>query len=188
MPTPAAPREHVRYVRFEHATEVFRGIAFGPFSYIADAKKRLVGDDLAELEELTQWFEEHLDEPLRMVPFRYVGKRRARRRNHEPVARCWFREDATPHIEKARALVAVLERAAIPFVERWSDRLPGKLCAEDDVQIAVIPHRDAEYREIGPHNDEVGDDESNAAERRPAVEPSTTARAPHAPFSGGGRS
>ncbi len=76
------------------------------------------------------------------TPFRDVGEKRARRRKHEGLAVCWFREDAIEHIAKARLLVEMLARADIPFVERWSDRLPGKLCAEDDVQVAVVPFRD----------------------------------------------
>jgi hypothetical protein len=47
------------------------------------------------------------------------------------------------HIARARELVTILARAGFDFVERWSDRLPGKLCAEDGKQIAVVPYRDA---------------------------------------------
>ncbi|MBL8613023.1 MAG: hypothetical protein JNL38_37125 [Myxococcales bacterium] len=141
--TPTARREELRYVRFEHASEVVLGVRYGPFSYLSDAREVLVGDDEAALEELVSWFDEHLDEPSRMVPFRDVGERRARRRKREALGQCWFREDAAAHIAKARALVAVLERAGIPFVERWSRRLPGKLCSEDGVQVVVVPYRDA---------------------------------------------
>lgn len=131
-------------MRFEHVTEAIRGITFGPFSYISGARELLVGSDLAELNQLVQWFEDNLDEPDRMVPFREVGKRRARRRRHERVAQCWFREDADAHIARARELVAVLGRAGFDFVERWSEGVPGKLCAADDLQIAVVPYRDTE--------------------------------------------
>ncbi len=51
--------------------------------------------------------------------------------------------DSNPSSE-ARALVALLALAGFEFVERWSDRLPGKLCAEDGVQIAVVPFRDSD--------------------------------------------
>jgi hypothetical protein len=142
MQMPVAPREKVRYVRFEHASEGFHGMAFGPFSYIAHARDVLVGAELAQLEEIVTWFVRNLDEPARMVPFRDVGERRARRRRRQATAQCWFREDAREHIGRARELVAVLERAGFAFVERWSDRLPGKLCAEDGVQVAVVRYRD----------------------------------------------
>ena len=78
-----------------------------------------------------------------MVPFRDIGEKRARRRKHESLAVCWFREDASEHIAKARLLVEVLARADIRFVERWSDRIPGVLCSEDEAQVAVVPFRDS---------------------------------------------
>lgn len=149
VPAPKPRRDLLRYVRFEHATERVQGVAFGPFSYVADARELLRGDDLAELNGVMTWFCDHLEEPGRMVPFRDVGEKRARRRKHESLALCWFREDATEHIAKARLLVEVLARADIPFVERWSDRLPGKLCAEDHVQVAVVPFHDSAREEEG---------------------------------------
>ena len=94
------------------------------------------------LHTLMASFEEHLDQPARMVPFRDVGTRRARRRKREAMARCWFREDADEHVARARELVSLLSRASVPMVERRSDRVPGKLCAEDRVQIAVVGYRD----------------------------------------------
>jgi len=142
MVTPSARREELRYVRFEHASEVISGVRYGPFSYVSDARQILSGDDLEALEALVAWFEEHLDAPASMVPFRDVGERRARRRAREAMGQCWFREDATAHILRARQLVTLLERADIVFVERWSRRLPGKLCSEDGVQVVVVPYRD----------------------------------------------
>jgi hypothetical protein len=144
VPTPTPQRDELRYVRFEHASEIIRGVAFGPFSYVRDSRELLVGKDLVELEDLMQWFNDNLEQPERMVPFRDVGERRARRRKREAMAQCWFREDAEAHIARALELVAILGRAGFEFVERWSDRLPGKLCAEDGIQIAVVPFRDTE--------------------------------------------
>jgi hypothetical protein len=68
------------------------------------------------LDDVTRWFNDNLEEPKRMVPFCDVGERRARRREHEAMAQCWFREDAGAHIAKARDLVAIL---------RSSGRRPG---------------------------------------------------------------
>jgi hypothetical protein len=122
VPPPTPQREQRRYVRFEHATEVVRGVVYGPFSYVADARDVLAAEDRAELDEVMRWFDDNLEEPARMVPFRDVGDRRARRRRHEAVAQCWFREDAVAHIARARELVTILERAGFEFVDRWSDR------------------------------------------------------------------
>lgn len=144
VPAPTPQREELRYVRFEHATEIIRGVTYGPFSYVDEARDILVGGDRAELDGVMEWFDVNLEEPERMVPFRDVGERRARRRKREAMAQCWFREDAEAHIARARELVAILMRAGFEFVERWSDRLPGKLCAADGVQIAVVPYRDTD--------------------------------------------
>lgn len=149
MPAPTPQREELRYVRFEHATETIRGVTYGPFSYVDEARDILVGGDRAELDDVVQWFRDNLEEPERMVPFRDVDERRARRRKREAMAQCWFREDAGAHIARARELVVILRRAGFEFVERWSDRLPGKLCAADGVQIAVVPFRDTENNEGG---------------------------------------
>lgn len=146
IPEPAPARESLRYVRFEHATEVIEGLAFGLFSYVDDAREQLGASDRAELDAVMAWFNAHLEEPTRMVPFRDVGARRARRRQSEPMAQCWFREDAEAHITKARELVALLGRAGIEMAERWSDRLPGKLCASDSAQVAVVLFRDTRHR------------------------------------------
>lgn len=140
VPSPA--RTPTRYVRFEHAHEVIDGIHFGPFSYLSDARERLEANDLAELDTIVAWFDDHLDVPERMVPFRDVGPYRARRKHQEPSAVCWFREDAVEHITQARKLVALLGRADLAFVELWSDRVPGTVCSEDEAQVAVVVYRD----------------------------------------------
>lgn len=51
----------------------------------------------------------------------------------------------------------MLARVDIHFVENWSERLPGVLCAEDDAPVAVLPFRD-----------EVTDDERQRQFRTPA--------------------
>jgi hypothetical protein len=40
-------------------------------------------------------------------------------------------------------VAAIVRTAGIPIIERSVSRLPGKLCSEDDVQIAVQAYRDA---------------------------------------------
>lgn len=93
-----------------------------------------------------EWFEEHLEAPSRMVPFRPVGRRAYRYRRYrwmETTAICWFRDEAAEHVVRARRVAAIVRSAGIPIVERCRTRIPGKLCSEDDVQIAVQPYRDA---------------------------------------------
>jgi hypothetical protein len=131
-------RPDARYIRFEHPSE-----RFGVFSYVSDARKEVGREDRAELKVLMDWFNEHLDAPYRMVPFRPVGRRAHRFRWTETTAICWFREEAFEHLLRARRLAAIVRSAGIPIVERSVTRIPGKLCSEDAVQIAVEAYRDA---------------------------------------------
>jgi hypothetical protein len=135
---PIPPRRpDAKYVRFEHVSE-----RFGVFSYVSDARDQIGDEDRAELKALMDWFNENLDAPSRMVPFRPVGRRGHRYRWTETTAICWFREEASEHVTRARRLAAIVRSAGIPIVERCVTRIPGKLCSEDDVQIAVEAYRD----------------------------------------------
>jgi hypothetical protein len=131
---PTPQREEPRYVRFEYATETIRDVTYGPFSHVDDARDILVGCDLTALDDVMQWFNDNLEEPERMVPFRDVGERRARRRKRETMAQCWFRDDAEAHITRARELVASLLRAGFEFVERWARRRKEDPCHHIDIQ------------------------------------------------------
>jgi hypothetical protein len=127
-----------RYVRFEHSSE-----RFGVFSYLSDARKQLDEELRVELRALMDWFNEHLEAPSRMVPFRPVGKRAHRYRWAETTAICWFREEAAEHITRARRVAEIVRSAGIPIIERSVKRIPGKICSEDEFQIAVEAFRDA---------------------------------------------
>jgi hypothetical protein len=131
-------RPDAKYIRFEHRSE-----RFGVFSYLSDARKEIDAEAKAELRGLMDWFNEHLDEPSRMVPFRPVGRRAHRYRWAETTAVCWFREEAREHVTKARRVAAIVRSAGIPIIERCVTRIPGKLCSEDAFQIAVEAYRDA---------------------------------------------
>ena len=64
--TPTARREELRYVRFEHASEVVLGVRYGPFSYLSDAREVLVagGDVIAGDDEQVRRVVAGLDESL----------------------------------------------------------------------------------------------------------------------------
>jgi hypothetical protein len=96
----------------------------------------------AELKTLMAWFNVHVEAPSRMIPFRPVG-RAHRYKWTETTAICWFRVEAQEHVTRARRLAAIVRSAGIPIVERAITRIPGKLCSEDDFQIAVESYRDA---------------------------------------------
>jgi hypothetical protein len=136
---PLPPRRpDARYIRFEHPSD-----RFGVFSYVSDARKEIGTEARAELKALMDWFNEHLDAPSRMVPFRPVGKRANRYRWMETTAICWFREEASEHVSRARKVAAIVRSAGIPIIERSVTWIPGKLCSEDEFQIAVDAYRDA---------------------------------------------
>lgn len=43
MPAPTPQREQLGYVWFEQATETIRGVTYGPFSYVDEARDVLIG-------------------------------------------------------------------------------------------------------------------------------------------------
>ena len=88
------------------------------------------------------WFSDQMKAPSRMAPFRPVGRRAHRYRWKETTAICWFREEASEHLLRARRVAAIVRSAGIPIVERSVKRIPGKICSEDAFQIAVEPYRD----------------------------------------------
>ncbi|WP_394828225.1 hypothetical protein [Pendulispora albinea] len=104
------------------------------FSYLSDARRCLPELDRAELEDIVQWFRDHLDEPACMVPARVA---RDSTGDDEPSAVCWFRARALQHIARARRLSVLVRRARIAIIERWSDEVPGEICSEDAEQVAV---------------------------------------------------
>ena len=137
-PLPAR-RPDAKYVRFEHPSE-----RLGLFVYVDEARKSLDDEQGAELDALIGWFNEHLQAPSRMVPFRSVGVRAHRRRWAETSAIRWFRVEAVQHLVRARRLAELVRGAGIAIVERTISRIPGKICSEDEFQIAVEAYRDAQ--------------------------------------------
>jgi hypothetical protein len=115
----------------------------GVFTYVDDAGDALDNAERSELETLMSWFDEHLEKPSRLVPFRQVGTRVHQRRWAEASAICWFREEAIEHLSRARRVAELIGRAGIPIVERSVARIPGKVCSEDRFQIAVEAYRDS---------------------------------------------
>ncbi len=134
-------RPDAKYIRFEHSSE-----RFGVFSYVGDVRKEVGEEERAELRALMDWFNEHLEAPSRMVPFRPpfrpVGRRAHHYRWTETTAICWFREEASEHVVRARRVAEIVRSAGIPIIERCVGRIPGKLCSEDEFQIAVEVYRD----------------------------------------------
>lgn len=119
------------YVRFVAGdTRIFQ--AAGELSERGD----LSAGDRAALEELCQWFMDNLEAPDRFVRTRSKAFYRK-----EPVAICWFKDDAAECIAKAWALARILERngVGVDFVRTTA---PGYVTYEDEHQVAAIPFAD----------------------------------------------
>jgi hypothetical protein len=89
------------YIRWEHPTD-----RFGVCTYVDDVCKEVGKEANAELSALMDWFNENLESPARMVPFRRVERRAKGYRWVETTAICWFREEASEHVRRARLLAA----------------------------------------------------------------------------------
>jgi hypothetical protein len=119
------------FVRFEHAQE-----PYGVFCYTDEARVALPRADQDEMEQILVWFDDHLELPDSLVPVR-PQPRRGRLVDGELSAVCWFRARAREHVEQARRLALLVRRARISIIERWTDRLPGQICSEDEAQLAI---------------------------------------------------
>ena len=89
-----------------------------------------------ELDDLLQWFEEHLDTPTRFNKSRSKGwYRRA------PKGISWLKPTAKAHLERLRSLVAILEDHGLQ-VSMIKTRNPGYVVYEDDYQVVAEPFKD----------------------------------------------
>jgi hypothetical protein len=118
---PKPVRTTTEWIRFEHERE-----PYGIFSYTTLMRQRLRGNELAEFNQLVEWFRMHLEAPEEATKERF-----------------WFRAEADLHVEKARRMAALHVSAGIPIVERRTRRVPGKINWEDPDQVAVFTYRDA---------------------------------------------
>ncbi len=109
----------------------------GLFSAAYERKRDGLLSDYEEewLTEITQWFDQHLEAPLRLS--------RSRRRSARPTAVCWLKDTAHEHIARIRDLVVLLEYCGI-HTRMIATRRPGYIVHEDEYQIAAVPFRDAD--------------------------------------------
>lgn len=83
--------------------------------------------------DLQAWFDLHLERPDRFA--------RAGRAHAKKAALCWFKPDATEHIDGMRKIAVILEAHGHHVEMIRSDR-PGYIVYEDEHQIAAEPFRD----------------------------------------------
>jgi len=87
------------------------------------------------LQELKDWFDEHLKSPVRQLPRRY---------NYE-LAVSWFKPTAHEHLRRAWEMAEILERNDVPI---WTVKVreTGPIYYEDDAQVFALPPRGWKYR------------------------------------------
>ena len=87
--------------------------------------------EIDALIELSDWFDVHLKCPLDHLPSKY---------NYDHAI-SWFKSTATEHLERARELIAILERNDI-FIWTVKSPRPGGIYYEDEFQVFAIPSYD----------------------------------------------
>src|ERR1700712_5319789 len=87
------------------------------------------------LEELRDWFNDHLERPDRFSASKnaYYGK------PSRGVA--WFKDTATVHIENIRQMISILERHGVIVHTFRAERI-GYVVYEDEFQIVAEPFAD----------------------------------------------
>ncbi len=120
LKSPLPERTTIEWIRFEHERE-----PYGVFSYIKDAWEKASEEARGEMDDLRDWFSDHLHAPDLLT-----------------IERFWFRAEASEYVLQARRLAALLRAAGIPIVERRTRRIPGKVKWEDHNQVAVRTYRD----------------------------------------------
>jgi hypothetical protein len=90
----------------------------------------------ALLAEHLAWFDAQLSKPDRFVRSRSKGFYR-----RQPIAISWFKADALECIERAAALVRLIEAHGIRM-EHLTSTSPGYIVYEDHHQIVAVPFKD----------------------------------------------
>lgn len=126
---PLEKREYVRFV-VGHQDEDSH-VPQGVFQAVARAIERetITGKDADELNALRHWFSENLEKPTSFG------------RGKHNLGICWFKVDASEHINRIWQMIRILERHGI-YVQKIKTEKPGYIVYEDDWQMVAEPFRD----------------------------------------------
>jgi len=129
------PLEKRKFVRFAVGGEDDGWVERGIFHVAGQALEwnNITGADAAKLDELQRWFSENLKKPAS------IG------RDSNRLGVCWFKAEATSHIDRAVEMIRILERNGISVRKIETDK-PGYVIYEDEWQL--VAH--------GPRKDSVG--------------------------------
>lgn len=90
-------------------------------------------EELADLDDIHEWFAKNLTEPTRASW--------SARPHAKGQALSWFKESAVAHVSKMRALQAVLKEHGV-FADVLRTARPGYVVYEDDHQVLAYPFAD----------------------------------------------
>lgn len=89
----------------------------------------------SRLRYLLDWFNTHLEKPIRFTASKPPYYRKQQR------AISWFKDSADEHISKAREITAIIEDQGIVVQTHKSDRV-GYVVYEDEYQVVAEPFAD----------------------------------------------
>jgi hypothetical protein len=93
----------------------------------------LSADELADLDEVHDWFSRNMSEPTRASW--------SPRPHAKAQALSWFKESAARHVSRMRTLQALLERHGV-FADVLRTARPGYIVYEDEHQVLAHPFAD----------------------------------------------
>jgi hypothetical protein len=124
---------YVRFVISENDED--SGRRQGLFQALSDLEDRgdLSHEEQQLFDQVYAWFRKHLRKPRSFT--------RSSKPHAKLVAISWFKDTATEHIRRMRALASILDSHGVQ-VEMLATARPGYIVYEDDFQVAAEPFSD----------------------------------------------
>jgi hypothetical protein len=126
---------YVRFVVPEIHEDSERALGVFQAAYKLRDEERLFPYEKALLEEISQWFDNHLEKPTRFT----ASKPPYYRKKSKAIS--WFRDSAHEHIARIREIVAMLENHDISVRMLKAEHV-GYVVYEDDYQVVAEPFSD----------------------------------------------
>ena len=129
---------YVRFVIGERDPDSGRDLGIFQAVYDLQHFGMLHSYEEAHVQELRQWFNDHLERPDRFTAAKPPYYRKKNR------AISWFKDSAHEHIRRVREFVAILENHGVNVRMIKSERV-GYVVYEDEHQIVAEPFADADH-------------------------------------------
>jgi hypothetical protein len=127
---------YIRFVVSERDADSGRDM--GVFQAIYDLRDfgKLYPYEEAHVDQLRQWFNDHLEKPDRFT----TSKPPYHRKQNRAIS--WFKDSAHEHVRRVRELSAVLENHGVAVRMIKSERV-GYIVYEDEHQVVAEPFADS---------------------------------------------